>query len=138
MRLPPSQYNGGFNVLVDGVTLFSVPGRGQEVENAVEDKLQVCMSLIHQQHHGVAAGRAHGGAVAAALRPQSVQRRALTHKEAPCVSVSQLISVHNSKNVSTLSVCRSLALSGSLDEAEGILGKRSRTHLSGGLADLSF
>lgn len=36
--------------------VFHVPGRGQEVEDTVEDIVQVCVALIHQQHHGIAAG----------------------------------------------------------------------------------
>ncbi|TNN41850.1 hypothetical protein EYF80_047985 [Liparis tanakae] len=36
-----------------------VPGRGQQVEDAVEDVVQVGVVLLHQQHQGVTAGRAH-------------------------------------------------------------------------------
>lgn len=54
-----------------------VPGRGQEVEDAVEHVVQVSVALVHQQHEGVAAGRAHQSSVDAALLPQGLQRRAL-------------------------------------------------------------
>lgn len=39
-----------------GVSVFGLPGRGQEVEDTVEDIVQVCVALINQQHHGITAG----------------------------------------------------------------------------------
>lgn len=59
-----------------GVTLyilFGIPGRGEEVEDIVEDEWQVCVALSHQKHHCVAAGGSDDGMVAATLFPQGLQ-----------------------------------------------------------------
>lgn len=57
----------------------TIPGGGEEVEDAAEDEGQVGVALGHQQHHGVAARGANRHAVAAAALPQRLHRRTLRH-----------------------------------------------------------
>lgn len=62
------------------LVVFHVPGRGKEVEDTVENVVQVCVALIHQEHQGIAAGWSHQSIVTAALLPQSFQRWTLIHR----------------------------------------------------------
>lgn len=70
------------------VRVFGIPGRGEEVEDVVEDELQVCMALSHQQHHGITASRMDHSRVAATLFPQGLQCWALTHTRETQLSFS--------------------------------------------------
>lgn len=60
-----------------------VPCWGQEVEDAVEDVVQVGVALLHEQHQGIAARRAHHHTLTAALLPQRRQNRPLPWQTQP-------------------------------------------------------
>lgn len=54
-----------------------VPGWRNQVEYPIENIAELCMTLSHQCHQTVTAGRSNHHIVAAALLPQQVQSRSL-------------------------------------------------------------